>query len=393
MTILFWSLLGLVAYAYVGYPVTVALAGFVLNRRVDRASIHPTVAVVVAAHDEEDAIEGRIANLLASDYPADRLRVVVASDGSTDQTVARARASGDARVVVLDLARVGKAAALAEGVRRADSDVLVFTDANTEFRPNAIRNLVRNFADPRVGGVVGCTGYRISGDTEGSGRGEDLYWRYDTWLKELESRTGSVVSAHGGMYAIRRHLFREVEDPAVTDDFAISTAVVAQGWRLVFERDAVGTERPMARSGAEYRRRVRVMTRGLSGVVLRRALLNPVRHGFYSVAFASRKLVRRLVALAFPPLFVVTLVLAPTHPAYAALVAAQSAVVLLAGAGWALRRHRLGRLPVFYAPFFLGLANAASAVAVWNVLRGRRIERWTPHRHESVGRAGEARPA
>lgn len=393
MTVLFWSLLGVIAYAYVGYPLTVAIAAWLLNRRVHKVEFDPTVSVVVAAHDEAEAIEERITNLLASDHPAEKLQIVIVSDGSTDETVARARAIADDRVVVLDLSRIGKAAALAIGARRADGDVLVFTDANTEFRPDAIRMLVRSFADPRVGGVVGRTGYRISGDTEASGRGEDLYWRYDTWLKELESRTGSVVSAHGGMYAIRRHLFREVEDPAVTDDFAISTSVVAQGKRLVFERDAIGFERPMARSGAEYRRRVRVMTRGLSGVVLRRALLNPLRYGFYSVAFASRKLVRRLVALALPPLFAATLVLAPRHPVYAALAAIQAAVVLLAGAGWALRRHRLGRLPVFYVPFFLALANAASAAAVWNVARGHRIERWTPHRHESPRRAREARPA
>jgi hypothetical protein len=150
------------------------------------------------------------------------------------------------RVQVLDLPRRGKAAALADGAYHATGEILVFTDANTMFEPNALAMLARNFADPDVGGVAGRTQYVVAAEAESAGRGEDLYWRYDTWLKSLETKTGSVVSAHGGMYAIRRALFRPVEDPAVTDDFAISTAIVAQGKRLVFEPAAVGRERTMA---------------------------------------------------------------------------------------------------------------------------------------------------
>jgi cellulose synthase/poly-beta-1,6-N-acetylglucosamine synthase-like glycosyltransferase len=381
MITIFWALVAAVVYAYAGYPLTVAVAGSLLNRRVRKASLTPRVSVIVAAFNEAEEIEARLTNILASRYPADRLEVVVASDGSTDATVAIASRFDPARVEVLNLSRRGKAAALADGAGHATGEILVFTDANTMFEPDALAMLARNFADPDVGGVAGRTEYVVTHEAESAGRGEDLYWRYDTWLKNLETRTGSVVSAHGGMYAIRRNLFRPVEDPAVTDDFAISTAVVAQGKRLVFERDAVGRERTMVESGPEFQRRVRLMTRGLTGVVLRRRLLNPFRYGFYSIALASRKVLRRLIPLAFPPLALLTFLLASTSTFFAALAAASLAFAALALAGWGLRGTRVGKSPLFYVPFFFCLANLASVFAIWNVMRGLRIERWTPQRH------------
>jgi cellulose synthase/poly-beta-1,6-N-acetylglucosamine synthase-like glycosyltransferase len=385
--VFFWALVGVVAYAYFGYPPTVAVAGLLLDRKVGKAPVTPRVSVIIAAFDEGADIEARLRNVLDSRYPHDRLEVVVASDGSTDDTVGVASAVDPTRVQVLDLPRRGKAAALADGAYHATGEVLVFTDANTMFEPDALAMLARNFADPDVGGVAGRTQYVVTAEAESAGRGEDLYWRYDTWLKGLETKTGSVVSAHGGMYAIRRDLFRPVEDAAVTDDFAISTAIVAQGKRLVFERDAVGRERTMVESGTEFRRRVRLMTRGLTGVLLRRRLLNPFRYGFYAVALASRKVLRRVLPLAFPPLVLVTLLLAPTSTFFAALAVAQVAFAALALGGWALRGTALGKQPLFYVPFFFTLANVASVVALWNVLRGMRIERWTPQRHAPSTRA------
>jgi cellulose synthase/poly-beta-1,6-N-acetylglucosamine synthase-like glycosyltransferase len=384
MIVVFWTMAALVAYVYVGYPVTVAVAGWLLDRRVRRGPSFPTLGVVIAAYDEAEGIDARIRNLLASDYPPDRLRIVVASDGSTDATVARARSVGSPRVEVLDLPRGGKAAALAEGARRATGEVLVFTDANTFFEPDALAMLARNFYDPDVGGVAGRTTYRVESEVEAAGRGEDLYWRYDTWLKALETRTGSVVSAHGGMYAVRRELFRPVEDPAVTDDFAISTAIVDQGRRLVFEPDAVGYEGPMAESGSEFRRRVRLMTRGLRGVLLRRRLLDPTRHGFYAVALGSRKVLRRLVPLTFPFLLVSSLALAPGSRFFTAVAAAEIILLAAAAAGWLLRGRSAGRSPLLYVPLYFVLANVACVVALANVARGDRIERWTPQRHGNI---------
>jgi len=385
MTFVFWMLVALVVYGYVGYPLTVAVAAWLLDRRVRREPVTPTISVVIAAYDEAEVIVERLENLLSSTYPADRLEVVVASDGSEDGTVSLASGVDPARIEVLDLPRRGKAAALVDGAARATGEILVFSDANTMFRPDALSMLARNFADPEVGGVAGRTGYVVADEAEAAGHGEDLYWRYDTWLKGRETRAGSVVSAHGGMYAIRRELFRPVEDPAVTDDFAISTGVVDQGKRLVFEPQAVGYENTMVESTSEFRRRVRLMTRGLYGVLLRRRLLNPFRYGFYAIALGSRKLLRRLLPLTFPPLLLVSAVLAPGSWFFSTVVAAQIIFLALAAGGLVLRRRPAGRSPLLYVPFFFLLANTASMLAVLNVLRGHRIESWTPHRHEPTG--------
>jgi cellulose synthase/poly-beta-1,6-N-acetylglucosamine synthase-like glycosyltransferase len=384
VTTVFWAVVATIAYAYVGYAALTALAGSLLRRRVRRQRTFPAMTVVIAAYDEADGIAGKIGNVLASVYPAGRLDVVIASDGSTDDTVERARAVGSERVRVLDLPRRGKAAALAEAVRYATGELLVFTDANTELEQGALAALAFNFADPDVGGVAGNTTYRVADGAESTDRGEDLYWRYDSWLKAMETRTGSIVSADGGLYAVRRELFRPVEDPAVTDDFAISTAVVAQGRRLVFEPGALGYERPMGRGDAEFRRRVRLMTRGVRSVILRRALLDPSRYGYYAVALASRKLLRRLLPLTFPLLLASSLALAGHGLVYATAAAAQLVFLALAALGWTLRRTAAGRSPALYVPLYFCLANLASLVALWNVARGTRIERWTPQRHAAA---------
>jgi cellulose synthase/poly-beta-1,6-N-acetylglucosamine synthase-like glycosyltransferase len=393
MTILFWACVATVFYTYAGYPLLVWAAGKLLDRSVRRVPACPRVSVIVAAYNEAEGIESRLRNVLRSAYAHDRLEVVVVSDGSTDDTVELARAIDPRRVRVLALPRCGKAAALSAGVQVARGDILVFTDANTVFDQDAVAALVMNFGDESVGGVVGRTGYVMDENTEAAGRGEQLYWNYDTWLKQLESRTGSVVSAHGGMYAIRRDLFEPVSDPAVTDDFAISTAVVARGKRLVFEPEAYGFELPMTTSGSEFSRRVRLMTRGLRGVVVRRALLNPFRYGFYSVALWSRKVLRRLVPLTFPPLLVSSWLLAADWWGYAVVAGSLAAVIGLGALGAVLRSHPLGRMPALYAPFFFCGANAAAAIALWNVARGRRIERWTPQRHGAPIRVTLAPPS
>jgi cellulose synthase/poly-beta-1,6-N-acetylglucosamine synthase-like glycosyltransferase len=384
METLFWLSVALLAYGYLGFPLVLFVAGRILDRRVAKRNVTPTITVVVAAYDEAEDIAERIENILQSAYPGDALEVVVASDGSTDATVAIASDFDPERVRVLDLPRRGKAAALAAGVGQARGDVLVFTDANTVFHPEAIAHLARNFADPEVGGVAGHTGYEVPIETEAAGRGEDTYWRYDTWLKTLETRTGSVVSAHGGMYAVRREVFRPVEDASVSDDFAISTAVIVQGGRLVFEPEALAYERSIAKSGVEFRRRVRLMTRGIRSVLLRRELANPLRHGFYSVVFVSHKVLRRLLPLTLPVLLAASSALVGTAPLYTAVAGALGSTCVLALVGWALRDTAPGRLPLFYVPLFFWFANLAATVALWNVARGMRIERWSPQRHGSA---------
>ena len=377
----FWLSIATLAYAYGGFALLVAAVGRWRRRDVRAAPVTPAVSVIVAAFNEEAVIAERLDNALAFDYPAERLEIIVASDGSVDATDAIVSRYASRGVRLLPLPRRGKIHALNAAVDHATGEVLVFSDANTMCDRDALRALVRNFADPAVGAVAGHTSYRLPAASESSSQGERVYWEYDTWLKQLESFTGSVVSAHGGLYALRRELYRVVPDSAVTDDFAISTAVVEQGYRLVFEPEARATEFAVPEAQREFRRRVRLMTRGLRGVLLRRRLLNPYRYGFYAVVLFSHKVVRRMAPVPLVVLAVSSAYLASSGPLFLAAAGGQALFYGVAALGCVLRRARVGGWKPLYIPFYYCMANAASAVALMQFALGKRIESWQPQRH------------
>ena len=378
----FWVSVGVLAYAYAGFPMLLGLAAAVRPRRVQRAPVTPTLTLIIAAYNEEACIGERLANAVRADYPAENLEIIVASDGSSDDTEQIVREFGHG-VRLLALPRRGKLAALVDAAREACGSILVFSDANSIVAPDALRMLARNFADPTVGGVVAHTAYRDADAGESSGRGEAMYWEYDTWLKQLESLTGSVVSAHGGLYAIRRELFQVPADSAVTDDFIISTSVVVHGRRLVFEPAARAWELPVATAQREFARRIRLMTRGMRGVWLRRSLLNPMRHGVYAAVLLTHKVVRRLLFIPLVAMLVATVYLARQSVPFAVLAAGQAAFYGLAVLGFAMRSTDAGRLRPLYVPFYYCMANAAAAVAFVRFIRGERIVSWQPQRHTS----------
>ena len=388
---LFWLATGLIGYTYAGFPVLVLLRAKLRPRPHRTADVTPSVSVVIAAHDEARSIGDRVDNLLAVDYPTDCLEIVIASDGSSDRTVAEARRRDDPRVRVLDLPRTGKANALNAAVAASTGEILVFSDANTAYAPDAIRQLVRSFADPDVGGVAGNQVY-LPGAAKGEladpstasaiGAGERSYWDFDRLLKDAESLGGSVISATGAIYAIRRELFRAVPD-GVTDDFMTSTRVIAAGRRLVFEPTAVALEPVAGSSRGEYRRKVRIMTRGLRGVAMARELLDPRRYGFYAVQLFTHKVLRRLMAVPLLVIAATSATLWDNGPIYRLAVLGQAAVYGLGAIGLGLRGHPAGRRPWFSLPAFFLLVNIASLHAAWNLVTGRRIDRWQPARSQA----------
>jgi cellulose synthase/poly-beta-1,6-N-acetylglucosamine synthase-like glycosyltransferase len=380
-TIAFWGALLSLVYVYAGFPLLVMLVGTLRGRAVRKEPITPPLSLIIPAFNEEEVIAERLENAIASDYPAEALEIIVVSDGSSDRTESIVGAFRDRGVRLLARPRQGKNAALAAAVRESSGSILVFSDANIFCEPDALRVLARNFADPEVGGVAGNASYRLKSGSESSSRGESLYWRYDTWLKELENRTGSIVSAHGALYALRRELYQPPPDVGAVDDFAISTAVIEAGYRLVFEPEARAREYAIAEANREYRRRVRNMTMSLRAVALRRRLLNPFRYGFYSVVLFSHKVLRRLLSIALVVLLASSMVLADSHAVYAAAAVGQICFYALAAAGLLARRRGVGRLKVLYIPFYYCMANTAALVGLIQFLRGKRIALWQPQRH------------
>ncbi len=381
----FWLSLAMLLYAYVGFAALLAIVGLLRRRHVRRQPITPPISLIIAAYNEEESIAARLDNALALDYPPEALQIIVASDGSDDGTETIVQSYVERGVRLLSYPRRGKIHALNDAVTQATGEILVFSDANSMYETDALRNLARNFADPEVGGVGGNTVYSQRADSDSSSHGENLYWNYDKWLKQLESLTGSIISAHGAIYAIRKELYEPPMETAVTDDFAISTAVIEQGYRLVYENEARAHEFIIPAAEREFRRKVRLMTRGLRSVLLRKALLNPFRYGFYSLELFTHKVLRRLVPLFLIVLLVTSIVLSASSPWYLAFAAAQIGFYFLAACGYLLRNHRVGHWPPLYIAFFYCLGNAAAFLAVMNVIRGHRIELWQPQRHPVRG--------
>jgi len=370
----FWLAASLVAYTYFCFPLLVLARAALRPRPYRRAGVTPGVSVLIAARNEAEVIGAKVHNLLKLDYPVERVDIVVASDGSDDDTVAVARRAGGASVRVLDLPHLGKAGALNAAAAEASGEVLVFTDANSMLEPGALRALVAPLADPDVGGVAGDQRYTAGQDSTG----ERGYWNFDRLLKRAESRGGNVISATGALYAIRRELFQPLPG-GVTDDFAVSTGVICQARRLVFAADAVAWEPVGASAEAEFERKVRVITRGLNAVLLRRQLLDPRDHGFYALQLVSHKLLRRLMAVPLVALGATSAKLARRGTAYRVTCCAEAAVLGLGAAGMLLeRRRRCG--PLLAMPAYFCLVNLASLRALSNVIGGRRIDSWEPRR-------------
>jgi cellulose synthase/poly-beta-1,6-N-acetylglucosamine synthase-like glycosyltransferase len=377
----FWGAVAVLAYTYAGFPLLVLARAAVRPRPYRTGDVRPPVSVLIAAHNEATAIGPKLESVLAAAYPGGRREVIVASDGSDDGTEEVVRRYEDRGVRLLALPRVGKAAALNRAIAVGTGEVLVFTDANSALEPDAVTALVRPFADPTVGGVAGDQRYRRRGDEAAVTGGERRYWDFDRLLKVAESRAGNAISATGALYAVRRELVGEVPE-GVTDDFATSTGVIAAGARLVFAPDAVAWE-PVAASGeVEFGRKVRVMTRGLRGVLVRRELLDVRRHGFYAVQLVSHKVLRRLMVVPLAVLAVASPALWRRGRLYRLATVGQ---VLFYGAGAAgllagSSGRRRGRGRLLAIPAFFCLVNAASVKACWNLVTGRRIDRWEPQR-------------
>lgn len=368
--------IAVVAWVYVGYPLALVALGRVRPRPRRRATIAPTLSVIVAAHDEVEVIGEKIANVLAGDYRRDLLEVIVASDGSRDGTVEAARRAGATRV--LDLPRVGKLEALNRAAEIASGEILVFTDADSMLAPSSLRELVSNFADEHVGGVAGNVVRTVDDAGRPVAHGEGLYWRYERLLKRLEDRVGSVVSASGHLYAVRRSCFTRSARTTCTDDFVISSQVVRRGRRLAFDERAIVVVATPEEGGTELRRKIRVMNRGLRAALALGDALLPTRSGLYAVEVLFHKVLRRFVAFFLLAALIASAVLAAHDRVWWVVLAPQVAFYALAAAGALAARSRWARLKPIWVPYFFCLANAAAAAAVISLLAGVRFERWEP---------------
>lgn len=378
--VLWLSVLAVVAVT-VGYPVFLALSGPLVRRRRRLDAAEPTVSLIVSAYNEEAVIARRLENALELDYPPGRLEIVVASDGSTDRTDEIVRSFADRGVLLRRFPRTGKTGVQNLSARAAAAEILVFSDANASYRPDAIRKLVRNFAEPDVACVCGQLVYRVAG--EAAGDCERSYWDYEKFMKRRESDLSSLIGANGSIYAVRRADYVEIDNGLISD-FVEPLALVRNGRRVVYEPEAVSVEEASDSYGVEFRRKVRILTRSIRGLLHMRALLNPLRYGVFSFQLLMHKLLRYLV-----PLFLIAGALSLAGLAvggrYRVLsLAALGAVMVAVLVGRGLRSARANVLVRGCGLLYYYLmVNCALLLAWVNIFRGTRMVLWAPERKAS----------
>ena len=371
MMTLFFLLLILLIYIYFLYPLVLSL------KRVDEVSgdfpsdtILPFVSIIVPAYNEEKQIVEKLQNTFAQDYPKDRYEILVTSDGSTDATVALAKALEDKRVRVIEnTERKGKNHAINKALTEVRGEILVFTDANALFSTNALTKLVNPFGDPTVGLVCGRLHY-LKGEGTHVGKGEGLYFRYESWIKRQESRWGAVSVVTGAIYAIRRELATLLE-PDVANDFAHPVQVGSKGYKVVFEPDAVALERATESLQEEFHRRVRIVTRGFTafGKYWKKYGLLQGKRGF---CFVSHKLLRWFAPIFLLGLFLSNLFLLE-NAFFLVTLWAQVLFYVTAVFGIFVKR----RIPkILVIPFYFCMINLAALVGFFLYLRGKRQSVW-----------------
>jgi cellulose synthase/poly-beta-1,6-N-acetylglucosamine synthase-like glycosyltransferase len=349
LEVVFWASVAALVWTHAGYPAAASLLARLRPRKVRRDDVEPTVTLIVAAHNEESVIARRIENLLELAYPRDKLRIVVSSDASSDRTEEIAlQYSG---VEVIPNPRGGKVAAQNRAVRETNGEIVAFSDANATWSPDALRKLVRVFADPDVAYV--CGQLRILA-ADGSNR-EGLYWRYEMGVRDAESRLGSVTGGNGSIYAVRRSDYVEV-DPRFGHDLSLPYLMVQRGRRAVYEPGAHAWEKPTPSNETEYRRKVRMFEHCwlilLRGKMLRG--LGPL----YGLEVVSHRLLRYGSGILHVVLLATSIALVTfTHGwIYEAVLAAQALLFLAAAAGVGIARYYT-------------LVSLATLVALWNYMR------------------------
>lgn len=372
MAIIFWLSAGMLFLHYVGYPLLMACLA-----KIKKSVVYPVqeelpfITMIISAYNEDGVIGERLENCLALDYPQDKLKIIVVSDGSTDNThsiVQQYRQHGVELIVVEG--RVGKTEALNQVIPTLDTEIVIFTDANSMLNADALTHIVRPFLDTKVGAVCGELHYRGDSGLEGA------YWRYEKAIKQWESKVFTLTVLNGALYALRRCLHQPM-NPKAANDFQHPLQVALQGYRSVYAPQAIATEEVASDERIEARRRVRIISRGWRGLASNLRVLNPFRAGIFSLQFVARKLLRWLGPIFMITVLATNIFLVSNHDFYKVTLLLQGIFYAAALLGLVLKKMNLKFLPT-HIPYYFCLINWAALKALFSTLSGRDFAVWTP---------------
>jgi len=374
LTTLFFLLCFIIFYTYIGYSLLILLVAVFLHRPVKGKEIYPRVSYLITAYNEESSIAEKLENTLELEYPADKLEVIVASDGSTDKTDTIVKQFEDRGVILNHVeGRVGKTETQNLTVAMATGDVIIFSDATTKYRQDAIRKIVRNYADPKVGAVSGRYEY-VNPTGAAVGLGTVLFWKYENLIKRLQTRIQTITGCCGCIYSVRRDLYEPLPRDIISD-LVEPLKILEKGYRIAFEPEAVAYEETTETSKEEFGMRVRVISRGMYGLWYMRKLFNPFKYGFVSFQLFSHKVLRWMIPLMLPLLLISNFFLVGKHPFYNATFIGQILFYLGAFAGYLFDRKgskvKLLALPLYYC-----VVNIASVAAFFRTISGKKAVTW-----------------
>ena len=371
--IVFWACAAILFYVYVGYPALLALIGAFVHREKPEPDYEPTLSVLIAAYNEQANIGRKIEQTLALDYPADKIEILVLSDGSSDRTDEIVRNYPDPRVRLVRIPeRHGKTHAQNEGVRAAKGEVLIFSDATTVYHPMALRYLASNYRDPKVGAASGRYQYFDAEGKSPTGLGTVAFWNYENLIKTMQSRIKTISGCCGCIYSVRRKAYTDLPDDIISD-LVQPLWVIQKGYRVAFEDRALAYEETTKGTKEEFRMRVRVVTRGMNGILSVSDLLLPWKYGWVSIQLLSHKVLRWLVSVFLILLFLSSAALYQ-HPLFRALLLLQMVFYLAAMLSMVFPLHQ--RWKLLGIPLYFCTLNAAALCSMVELARGRKYVTW-----------------
>ena len=370
-----------VLYTYFGYFLVIILIGKILRLRVLKMDIEPTVTLLIAAYNEEKGIAKKIENSLSLDYPKNKIKIIVVSDGSTDRTDEIVKSYENYGVELLRVeGRVGKTEARNVAMRSVSGEIIVFSDATTTYKENIVRMMIRNFADKRVGMVTGHLIYRDDENTQ-MGMGQKLYWQYESLIKKSQTAMGTLTGSVGCVTAFRKDLYTPLPNNII-EDFTGPLMVVMKGFRVVYEEEALCFEETTKKTSNEWSMRIRVIRGGMAGMLYARKILNPIMYPVPSFQLISHKVLRWLIPVFMIVLFFVNFYGVTTEPENIfsnGLFLLQIVFYAMALTAYLLEKRGVhGRLVAI--PLYFIILNAASLVALIKTLTTNLEATWETQR-------------
>ncbi len=384
LKILFWIFTGIILYTYMGYTVILFTIS-IFKRKGSKNNHHvtdsefPEVSLLIAAYNEKDFIATKMDNISCLDYPANKLKIIWVTDGSDDGTPELLKTYPEIEVYHQEL-KEGKSQAINRVMKFVKTPIVIFSDANTMLNEGSIRHMAEFFKDPATACVSGEKRITTGRTGNAVSAGEGAYWKYESYIKKLESIVNSTISGAGELLGLRTELFENIDENVINDDFSISLSVIKKGFKVKYSSLSFAIEKASLNIREEFKRKVRIATGGIQSLVMNREVLNPLKYGFYSFQFISHKVLRwTVVPFAFILIFILNLsilLLQPPKPdIYTLAMLLQSLFYLMVFAGAILQNTHL-QMKILFLPFYLSVMNLASLKGILNYINGNYSASW-----------------